>query len=188
LSDSLPEVSASAPEDLVLVGYVSGAFGLQGWVKIRPYSSTADALLSAPSYWMESPARPGFRDVKRLESKIHGEDVVVRLSGVADRSAAEGLKGSVVKISRKLFPVLPQGEFYWVDLIGIAVENLQGESLGVVRDLMDNGAQSIMRIAAIDVPEAELAKHERLIPFVDHFVKEVNQETRKIVVDWGLDY
>ncbi|WP_395009429.1 ribosome maturation factor RimM [Undibacterium sp.] len=188
------QVSAnqSAPDDLVIVGYVSGAFGLQGWVKIRPYSTTADALLDAPLLWLESVAQagvaPNLREVKRLSSKIHGEDVVARLDEVPDRTAAEALKGTVVKVSRQAFPVLEQDEFYWVDLIGLAVQNLQGEDLGVVRAMMDNGAQSILRVAASDVPEAELMKHERLIPFVDHFVKEVDTEAKKIVVDWGSDY
>ncbi|MFZ6819889.1 ribosome maturation factor RimM [Undibacterium sp. Ji22W] len=188
------QVSAnqSAPDDLVVVGYVSGAFGLQGWVKIRPYSSTADALLEAPLFWLESAAQagvvPNLREVKRLSSKIHGEDVVAKLDEVPDRTAAEALKGTVVKVSRQAFPALEQDEFYWVDLIGLAVQNLQGEDLGVVRALMDNGAQSILRVAASDVPEAELMKHERLIPFVDHFVKEVDREAKKIVVDWGSDY
>lgn len=177
-----------APEDLVLVGYISGAFGLQGWVKIRPYSSTADALLSAKTWWLESPQQPEVHDIDRMECKIHGEDVVARVVGVADRNAAEALKGTTVKISRSHFPALPDGEFYWLDLIGLSVENLQGESLGLVRDLMDNGAHPILRVAAAEVPESELSKHERLIPFVDSFVKEVDQGTRKITVDWGLDY
>jgi 16S rRNA processing protein RimM len=188
------QVSAnqSAPDDLVIVGYVSGAFGLQGWVKIRPYSTTADALLEAPLFWLESAAQagvaPNLREVKRLSSKIHGEDVVARLDEVPDRTAAEALKGAVVKVSRQAFPALEQDEFYWLDLIGLAVQNLQGEYLGVVHAMMDNGAQSILRVAASDVPDAELMKHERLIPFVDHFVKEVDREAKKIVVDWGSDY
>ena len=104
------QVSAnqSAPDDLVIVGYVSGAFGLQGWVKIRPYSTTADALLEAPLFWLESAAQagvaPNLREVKRLSSKIHGEDVVARLDEVPDRTAAEALKGTVVKVSRQAFP------------------------------------------------------------------------------------
>ncbi|MDP3785590.1 MAG: ribosome maturation factor RimM [Undibacterium sp.] len=184
----------SAPEDLVLVGYVSGAFGLQGWVKIRPFSSTADALLSASSYWLEAPnqagqtGQPAPYEARCSGAKAHGEDIVVRLSGVDDRNAAEAMKGVVIKISRQLFPVLPPDEIYWADLIGLSVQNLQGENLGVVRSMMDNGAQSILRVAAMDVPEEDLPKHERLIPFVDHFVKQVDQDAKIIVVDWGLDY
>ncbi|MFZ6846055.1 ribosome maturation factor RimM [Undibacterium sp. RuTC16W] len=177
------------PEDLVLVGYVSGAYGIHGWVRVHPYSNDADALLSAKTWWLENAKIwPELHDVDRMESKIHGEDVVARLMGVADRNAAEALKGTIVKIPRSHFPALPDGEFYWVDLIGASVHNLQGEDLGQVRDLMDNGAHPILRVAAADVPEADLAKSERLIPFVDSFVKEVDLKAAKIVVDWGLDY
>ena len=173
------------PEDLVLVGYISGAFGIHGWVKVRPYSSDADAMLSAKTWWLD---KPELRDVERLDVKVHGEDVVAKLIGVTDRNAAELLKGSTVQISRKHFPPLADGEFYWLDLISLQVDNLQGDHLGVVRGLMDNGAHPILRVAATDIPEAELHKHEKLIPFVDNFIKEVNQSAGKILVDWGSDY
>ncbi|WP_329604367.1 ribosome maturation factor RimM [Undibacterium griseum] len=178
-------VELPVPDDLVLVGHISGAFGVRGWVKIRPYSRDADAMLSAKNWWIN---KPELRSIERLEAKNHGEDVVACLVGVADRSAAEALKGAVVSISRKLFPALGKDEFYWVDLLGLSVENLEGQPLGIVRDLMDNGAHPILRVAAHDVPETELHKHEILIPFVDHFVKHVDQVARTIQVDWGVDY
>jgi 16S rRNA processing protein RimM len=108
--------------------------------------------------------------------------------GVAGRDAAEALKGAAVQISRSHFPALSDDEFYWLDLIGLEVENLQGEQLGVVRDLMDNGAHPILRVAPPQVPGDEKAQQEILIPFVDHFVKTVDQKIKKITVDWELDY
>lgn len=176
------------PQDLILVGYVSGAFGLQGWVKVKPYSATADALLFAKTWWLESAHQSGIHAVQRLSSKIHGDEVVARLSDVDDRNTAEALKGTAVKIARADFPVLPIGEFYWQDLIGCSVMNLQGDSLGVVRDLMDNGAHPILRVAGSEIADIELSKHERLIPFVEHFIKDVTLSTKIIVVDWGTDF
>jgi 16S rRNA processing protein RimM len=173
------------PEDLVLVGYVSGAYGIQGWVRIKPYSPDADALLHAKTWWLD---KPDFHDVEMMQVKYHSGDVVARLMGVAGRDAAEALKGAAVQISRSHFPALSDDEFYWLDLIGLEVENLQGEQLGVVRDLMDNGAHPILRVAPPQVPGDEKAQQEILIPFVDHFVKTVDQKTKKITVDWELDY
>ena len=49
------------PEDLVLVGYISGAYGLNGWVRVRPYSADADALLTAKTWWLD---KPEFHDVE----------------------------------------------------------------------------------------------------------------------------
>lgn len=174
----------AVPDDLVLVGHVSGAYGIQGWVRIKPYSADADALLHAKTWWLDKPA---LRDVDVMQAKVHGEDVVARLMGVADRNAAEALKGTVVQIRRSHFPALADGEFYWVDLIGLLVENLQGEVLGIVADLMDYGAHPILRVQAQSTSETEEPK-EWLIPFVDQFVKTVDQAEKKITVDWGLDF
>jgi len=174
----------TVPDDLVLVGHVTGAYGIHGWVRIKPYSADADAMLHAKTWWLDKPV---LRDVDMMQAKRHGDDVVAGLVGIADRNAAEALKGAAVQIRRSHFPPLSDDEFYWIDLIGLAVENLQGESLGSVVDLMDNGAQAILQVQAPPVADADKPK-EWLIPFVDQFVKTVDQEAKKITVDWGQDY
>jgi 16S rRNA processing protein RimM len=178
----------AVPEDLVLVGHVTGAYGIQGWVRIRPYSAEADALLGTKTWWLDKPGQHHvLTDVEMLQAKVHGEDVVARLMGIADRNMAEALKGTTVHIRRSHFPALPDGEFYWVDLIGLTVENLRGEVLGTVSDLMDNGAHPILRVSVPQSSETDKAQ-ELLIPFVDQFVKTVDQSARKITADWERDY
>ncbi|MDB5774411.1 MAG: rimM [Herbaspirillum sp.] len=193
------------PEDLVTVGYIFGAYGVAGWVRIKTYSADADALLGARRWWLNKPGSADLHDIDMLQAKSHGGDVVAQLMGVVGRDAAEALKGHQIQISRSHFPSLSDDEFYWVDLIGLAVENLAGEHLGVVADLMDNGAHPILRVlkpAAEAVVEAEAeppksnkrgktavaAAPEMLIPFVDRFVRTVDQTAKKITVDWEQDY
>jgi 16S rRNA processing protein RimM len=172
------------PDDLVLVGHVSGAYGIHGWVRIRPYSSDGDALLAAKTWWLD---KPELHDIEMMQAKRHNEEVVARLMGVSGRDAAEALKGATVQIRRSHFPALDNDEFYWVDLIGLAVVNERGEHLGVVGDLMDNGAHPILRVDP-PVAEGEKPRPELLIPFVDQFVKTVDQAARLITVDWEADY
>jgi len=172
------------PDDLIVVGYVSGAYGIHGWVRIKPYSSDADALLNARTWWLDEPE---LRDVEMVSAKAHGGDVVAQLMGVAGRDTAEALKGATVQIPRSRFPALEKDEFYWIDLIGLTVENLQGEQIGRVEDLMDNGAHPILRVVR-EAGKPEEKAPETLIPFVDQFVKTVDQNAKRIVVDWGLDY
>jgi 16S rRNA processing protein RimM len=172
------------PDDLVLVGYVSGAYGIHGWVRIKPYSSDGDALLAAKTWWLD---KPDMHDVEMMQSKMHNDEVVASLMGVAGRDAAEALKGATVHVRRSHFPALDNDEFYWVDLIGLAVVNERGESLGVVNDLMDNGAHPILRVEQ-PVAEGQKPAPELLIPFVDQFVKTVDQAARLITVDWEADY
>ncbi|GGI53982.1 ribosome maturation factor RimM [Oxalicibacterium solurbis] len=171
------------PEDLVLVGHITGAYGLQGWVRIRPYSDDADALLNARTWWLDKPA---MLDVEVMQSRMHTADVVAKLMGVADRDAAEALKGATVQVARSHFPALSDNEFYWIDLIGLEVENLQGQHLGSVRDLMDNGAHPILRVTPTVATEDK--PQEMLIPFVEQFVITVDKAAKKITVDWGFDY
>ena len=122
-----------------------------------------------------------------LHARRQGEDVVAQLMGVADRNAAEALKGASVQIRRSHFPSLADGEFYWIDLIGLAVDNLQGESLGVVDGLMDNGAHPILRVLAPAAPGLDKRK-EWLIPFVESFVTAVDLAAGRITLDWQSDY
>ena len=60
--------------------------------------------------------------------------------------------------------------------------------MGLVSDMMHNGAQSILRITPVPDPASDAKAPERLIPFVDQFVKTVDQASKTITVDWGLDY
>jgi 16S rRNA processing protein RimM len=163
-------------------------YGVQGWVRIHPYSAEASALLHAKTWWLSKAAEGiAVHDVEKLEAKIHGDGVVARIMGIANRDAAEGLKGHVIQIQRSHFPVLSNNEFYWSDLIGLPVVNLQGESLGVVADLIESGAHPILRVVGAAQQDGE-SEREYLIPFVDQYVPDVDQKNKKITVDWGLDY
>ena len=173
------------PDDLVPVGYITGAFGVNGWVRIKPYSAHADAMLNSRRWWLD---KPQLHDAERLQAKLQGDEVVAQLLGIVDREAAEALKGTVVQIPRRYFPVLDENEFYWIDLIGLAVENLQGEHLGTVGGLMESGAHPIVRVAIPDIVGVEKRQREMLIPFVDAFVKSIDQSAKLIKVDWQADY
>lgn len=182
----------AVPDDLVPVGHVPGAFGIHGWVRVRSYSTDAGALLHAKTWWLGMPgAAGGLREVEMLQSKPHGDEVVAKLMGVADRNAAEALQGASVQIRRSHFPPLDDDEFYWVDLIGLAVVNLRQEPLGTVSSLIDNGAHPILQVEVAQASASgseEKVSRELLIPFVDRFVQTVDQAAKRITVDWELDY
>ncbi len=181
---SLPDgLGIPVPDDLVLVAHVSGPFGIAGWIRLRTYSAEASALLSAKTWWLDKPA---LHDVEVLQVRAQGEDLVAHLMGIEGREAAENLQGATVHIRRSHFPALDTNEFYWVDLIGHQVENLQSEVLGEVFGLMDNGAHPILRVSP--PPGVQAGAQEMLIPFVDRFVTSVDQAAKKITVDWERDY
>ena len=112
--------------------------------------------------------------------------MVAGAAEVHDRNAAEARKGARNFVSRASFPKADDGEYYWVDLLGLSVVNRQGELLGMVADLIDTGPHTVLRIVAEAAAGAEPV--ERLVPFVDAYVDAVDLPGRRITVDWGLDF
>lgn len=183
------------PDDAVEVGRVLGAWGIKGWIRVQPFSSDPKALFSSRR-WFVQPARAPGPKVAALppllritQAKEHGDAVVASAQEIPDRSAAEAMVGARLFVSRASFPTAGEGEYYWVDLIGLSVVNREGQLLGTVTDLLDTGAHSVLRIERPGAePGASLDERERLIPFVAAFIDDVNLAERRITVDWGLDY
>ncbi len=182
------------PDDAVEVGRIAGAWGVKGWIKVQPFAADPQALFSSKRWFLKPPeeprpARPGTAPypglLKVAESREHGDGVIARLHDVADRNGAEALRGARIFVARSSFPTADTDEFYWVDLIGLAVINRDEQALGTVVGLLDTGAHSVLRV----LPDGGKGEaDERLIPFVAQYIDEVSLESRRIRVDWGPDY
>ena len=184
------------PDDAIEVGRIVDAWGLKGWIKVQPFASDPQALFSSRR-WFILPSekarvtRPATvvgalpTLLKITQVKDHGEVVVALAQEVPDRTAAEAMRGARVFIGRASFPSAGADEFYWVDLIGLAVVNRDGSALGQVIGLIDTGPHSVLRVMPANESTEEA---ERLIPFVAAYVDDVSLEQRRITVDWGLDY
>lgn len=169
----------SIPANLIDMGYIANAFGIQGWVKIKTATEYSDSLDEYAQVYLK--LKDGTILSKKIEKSFARDGIFhAKLAGINDRDAAFALKGTIVAVDREEFPDLDDDEFYWVDLIGLNVINVQGESLGIVKDLMETGAN--------DVLVAKLEQEERLIPFVAQYVVKVDMQNKQIIVDWGLDY
>lgn len=181
--------SASWPEDLVPVGRILDAWGIKGGLKVQAYSVDADALFSAKHWYLKSTGpKPSQLQLAVRSVREQGEGIVAMAEGVDDRNAAEALRGHEIYIPRSAFPRTPDGEYYWVDLIGLDVLNREGQPLGRVIGLIDTGPHCVLRILPPGVQEPAKPDQERLIPFVEAFVDDVSLEAKRITVDWGLDY
>jgi 16S rRNA processing protein RimM len=192
-----PFAAAPLPDEAIELGRVLDAWGIKGWVRIQPHSADTEALFASDTWFLQPPearfargfeAFSGSVRVAVVEIKSHGDGVVARFDGMDGRTAAEALKGVRIYLPRSAFPATPEGEHYWVDLIGLAVFNRQGQPMGVVRDLMATGPHSVLVLEFTDTVDDKEQTAERMIPFVAAYVDDVNQKTRRITVDWQSDY
>ncbi|WP_312759426.1 ribosome maturation factor RimM [Pulveribacter sp.] len=191
MTPPLPALNpAELPADAVEVGRIADAWGVKGWFKVLPYSSDAEGLLSARTWFLQPAERGGkntFAGTVQLDirqARIHSDAVVAWARGVDDRDAAEGLRGARIFVPRSGFPAVGEDEYYWVDLIGLEVVNREGVALGTVRDLLPTGPQTTLVLSY----EEDGKPHERLVPFVSAFVDQVDLAGRRITVDWQPDF
>jgi 16S rRNA processing protein RimM len=184
------EAPPTWPEDALEVGRIGEAWGIKGGFRVIAYADPPDALLAASRWHLRPPEvdRPGppsplptTLEIASVRSR--GDGLVASSPAVPDRTAAEALRGARIFIARSQFPATQADEFYWADLIGLSVVNRGGAALGTVVGLLDTGPHSVLQVA----PTAADAD-EVLIPFVAAYVDDVDLASRRIVVDWGLDY
>ena len=164
-------------DDLICVGHILGAQGIKGWVRVFSNTSPRENIVKYSPWLIEQGQELKSVDVS---GRLQGKNVVAQLDGIEDRNQAEALTGCRILIEAAQLPQLQAGEYYWSDLIGLAVENLQGEPLGVVDSMLETGADDVMVVSG---------DRERLIPFViDDIVREVDLVGQRLIVDWQPDY
>lgn len=171
-------MSAGPAHDYVIVGQVKGLFGVKGWVKVFSQTVPRDNILSYNPWYLR--AADTWQRCKLEHGQAHGGGIIAKLDGVEDRSAAAPWVGAEIAIAPTQLAPLPEGEYYWSDLIGLKALNLEGYELGYVTRLIETGAHDVLVISG---------DKERLIPFVrDQVIKQVDVPARTIHVDWEPDF
>lgn len=168
---------------MIVLGRIVAPFGVKGWVKIAPYGDDHEAWADMPRWWLarnQDASAGDWKPFDLLECREHGSGLVASLDEVPDRNAAENLQGWFVGAPRDALPAPGNDEYYWADLIGLAVENQRGEPLGKVAGLISTGAHDVLRVLDGDA--------ERLIPFVKAYALDVDLEAGLIRVEWERDW
>lgn len=164
------------------MGRVLAPYGVKGWIKARPFTASPAALLKYERWWLAArDGRDAWSEFKVLSARRHGSSLLAELAGVGVREAAVPWRGALIGVPRAVLPQRPEGELYWVDLIGLTVVNRAGEVLGRVSGVLDTGVHPVLRVAGTD-------SAERLIPLVPAYVDAIEQGAARIVVDWQVDY
>ena len=165
--------------DLVIMGRIVAPYGVFGWLKVLPETEQLDGLLDYRTWWIGKDN--DWRELKVEEAKIHNDVIVVKLQGITERDGALACKGKQVAVPRALLPKLKADEYYWSDLIGLNVKNQQNVDFGKIVDVFATGANDVIA-AKSD------AGIERLIPYIDGAILEVNMVDKTMLVDWDADF
>lgn len=162
----------------VLVGRVVGLHGVRGGVKVESFTEPRGRIFDYQPWIVR---QLGVERVARGRPLVREHRIAAMIDGIEDRDAAAALLGAEICVRRAQLPAPAPGEYYWTDLEGLAVVNLEGVPLGTVESLFATGANDVMVVRQ--------GERERLVPFVrGSHVHRVDLDGGRIVVDWDPDF
>jgi 16S rRNA processing protein RimM len=170
---------AVAPTDSkpLILGRISGLYGVKGWVKVHSYTAPREAILKYESWLLEQ--NGVWRETSVAEGRKQGKTIVARLDDVTDRDVAATYVGTTIGVARADLPETDSGEYYWTDLEGLQVVHTDGRVLGKVAYILATGANDVLVVQG---------DQEILVPFVkDDVIKDVDLAKGIINVDWDWD-
>lgn len=176
--------SSLIPEnvDWIVVGRIGRPFGVKGWVHVHSFTEIPDRLFTYPN-WQLKRSKGLAVSIKCETYKPHGSGYIAKFVGWDDRDYAASWTNADIVVSRDILPDLPEGEYYWQDLIGLTVYNLTGHCLGVIEEFWETKANDIMVIK-----EPKTGK-ETLIPYVpEAYGIQVDFDMKTLIVDWPEDF
>lgn len=169
---------ADPPARPIVLGRVGAPHGVRGWIRIQSYARPPDSILAFARWLLDTGT--GWRPWDLAESRVTNKGLIARLKGCDDRDAALELRNAAIAVERAELPEPPPGEWYWADLQGLAVETVDGTSLGHVDHLLETGANDVLVVRG---------ERERLIPWIaDQVIRQVDLERERLVVDWDEDF
>lgn len=156
----------------ICVGAIAGSYGVRGEVRLKSFCSEPAAIGTYGPLWSED----GRQFTVTLGVQI-AQGFSARLSGVATKEQADGLRGVRLFAERDKLPGLPDDEFYHTDLIGLEVFDTGGQFLGHVKAVLNHGASDLLELVAPGKSGAIL------LPFTQAIVPTVDLTARRIIAD-----
>ncbi|MCU7876059.1 MAG: ribosome maturation factor RimM [Candidatus Thiodiazotropha sp. (ex. Lucinoma kazani)] len=165
-------------DELIIMGRVSGLFGIRGWLKIYSHTSPRDGIVDYQTWYLKQGGN--WKQYKLTAGHSQGKGVVAQLDGISDRDQAAELVDCEIAIQHTQLPELEPDEYYWTDLQGLRVVNIEGVELGVVSHLFETGANDVMVVKG---------ERERLIPYTTgEAVQSVDLDAGILLVDWDPEF
>jgi 16S rRNA processing protein RimM len=160
--------------DHVMIGEIIKPHGIQGEVKIYPYSEQPENFKNYQEIALQKPAPDGAEIYKIVKCRIQGKLALLQLEGVASREAAENLKGSRIWLKKVDLPVPGADEYYWHQLKDLLVVTESGQELGRASKLFNSLAHDVMVVTG--------GGHEYMIPVKQGIIKSIDEQGGKIII------
>ncbi len=160
-------------KDYTWVGTVVNVHGIRGELKILPITNTPEYYLETDCFYIE---KNNYLCAYKTESvRFHKNQWIVKFVAILDRNDAEEHRGCRVLLEDSQLRPLEEDEYFYHQLVGCQVVDLEGTELGIVKELFDTGASDILVITG--------KKNEFMVPSIPEFIKEIDVNKQVIRID-----
>lgn len=161
--------------DYVVVGRLGSTHGIQGWLKLYSFTEPVANVLTYKPWYLEDTAN--WELVKLEASRGHSKGIIVKFAGYDNPEQARLLTGKKIAVQRSQLPNLKKGEFYWSELEGLTVINVDGTILGKVIYLLETGSNDVLVVKG---------DKEYAIPYLTDVITSVDLANQVIHIAWEL--
>lgn len=164
--------------NFIVIGRFGRPHGIKGFVTVYSFTEPRDNIVGYSNWHVCH--RDEWRQINIVSAQIHSKSIVVQIEGYPDRESVAELTNAEIAVDRSQLDQLGPGEYYWHELIGMAVVGQSGHDFGIVEELMPTGSNDVLVVKG---------QKKHLIPFLtDQFILEVDKNQRIITVDWDVDF
>nr|WP_167333387.1 ribosome maturation factor RimM [Pseudomonas knackmussii] len=172
-----------AAEEMIVLGKIVSVHGIRGEVKVYSFTDPLDNLLDYRRWTLKRGTE--VRQAELVSGRVQGNVLVAKLKGLDDREVARTYADFEILVPRSELPELDDGEYYWSQLEGLKVIDLNGQLFGILDHMLETGANDVMVVKPC---AGSLDDRERLLPYTDQCVQSVDLEAGEIRVDWDADF
>ena len=165
--------------DRVIVGRFGRTHGIRGDIIIHSFTDPHENIEHYSPWWSAYINRQ-WQPIKPIRINTKTKHILAQIEGYDTQEKVSALTNVDIAIPREHLAALPAGEYYWDELIGMRVNNVAGDHLGQVTELLSTGSNDVL------IVEGE---KRYLIPYLlDKFIVSIDKEKKLIIVDWESDF
>lgn len=175
----MPQKNPPKNNNFVIIGSFGTVYGVKGWIKVISFTDPADNITQYEHWYLKLKDR--WEPIPIENIKYQHNHLIVKIVDYDNPEEARFFTNKLIGIKRKELPTLVSQEFYWHDLMGLEVKNIQGEALGVVVEILSTGSNDVFV-----VQDQEGKRH--LIPYTEEAVKSIELDRQLMIVDWNSEF
>lgn len=161
----------------VILGRFGAAYGVRGWLHLISFTDPIDNILHYAEWHVKH--SNDWETLHLENSKVHGKGLIVKLKEINDREKAREYTNDEIAVPRESLPKLEEDEHFWHDLIDMTVITKTGITLGAIKNIIETGSNDVFIVSG---------ERERLIPYTDDVVIEIDKIKKTITVDWDPEF